>query len=187
MLLMEAFAEISLIFSFILGIFIRIKITSALSMPEAIKLVAVSLTLSLATVGIAIGQAMLARTNIAAVGLNQNMYGKIATFTFMTSAFIETPLFFAFFIAIKMLYTPTEGINEIEALSFFGATLSSGLGSFGPAIGAAYISGKGIVEATLDPSQYDSLRKITAGGQFVLESGAAYALIISLMILSSIN
>lgn len=187
MLLLESFAEISLIFSFIIGILIRARISPTLEMPEAIKLVATALTLSLATIGIGIGQSMLAKTNIAAVGLNQSMYGKIATFTFLTSAFIETPLFFAFFVAIKMLFSSTATLSCVDALAFFGATLSSGLGSAGPAIGAAYISGKSIVEATLDPSQYDSLRKTATASQVILESGAAYALLISLVIITSIG
>lgn len=187
MMLMESFAEVSLIFSFIIGILIRSKITPDLLMPDALKLAAAALTLSLATVGVAIGQSMLASTNIEAVGLNQSMYGKIVTFTFITSAFIETPIFFAFFIALKMLYTSTINISTTQALSFFGAMLSSGLGSAGPAIGAAYISGKGITEATLDPNKYDFLRKTTIFAQLLLESGAIYALLVSLFILSGMN
>lgn len=187
MLLMESFAEISVIFSFILGLLIRTRITPAMMMPEAIKCIAASLTLSIATIGIGIGQGMLARSNISAIGLNQSMYSKITTFTFITSAFIETPLFFAFFVAIRMLMSPTLALSSIEALSFFGATLSSGLGAAGPAIGAAYLSGKSAMQAALAPDEYDALRKTATASQIILESGAAYALLISLVIITTVS
>jgi F-type H+-transporting ATPase subunit c len=183
MLLMESFAEISLIFSFILGILIHTKISPTLTLPEAIKFSAAALTLSIATIGAGIAQGMLAKTNILAVGLNQNMYGKILTFTFITSAFIETPIFFAFFIALKLLYTPLDATTTaIAALGYFGATLASGLGSAGPSIGAAHVSGQSILQATLDPKQYESLRKTTVFIQLLLETGAIYSLLISLII-----
>ena len=187
MMLMESFAEISLIFSFILGFLIHSKITPDLLMPEAIKLVAAALTLSFSTIGIGIGQSMLAQTNIAAVGLNQSMFGKISGFTFMTIVFIETPIFFAFFIAFRMIYTPIGSISTLESLCYFGATLSSGLGSAGPAIGAAYISGKAITEAALNPSRYEALQKTAAFAQFALESGVIYAFLISLWIVMNIK
>ena len=187
MLLMESFAEVSVVFSFILGILIRTKISPDLLMPDAIKLSAAALTLSLATIGAGIAQGKLAATNISAVGLNQNAYAKIVTFTFITSAFIETPIFLAFFIALKMIFTPSRiDITTIEALGYFGATLSSGLGAAGPAIAAAHVSGEAIIQATLDLTQYESLRKTTMFIQLLLETGAIYSLLVSLRISSII-
>jgi len=182
MLLMESFAEVSTIFSFILGILIYSKVSPTLTIQDAIKFSAASLTLSLATVGTGIAQALLARANIAAVGLNQYMYGKIVTFTFITSAFIETPIFFAFFIAFKVLYSSTLHLTPIQCLSFFGISLASGLGSAGPAISAAHVSTKSTLQAALNPSQYDSLRKTTVFIQLLLESGAIYSLLLSIII-----
>lgn len=188
MLLMESFSEVSVIFSFILGLVIRTKITPDLSLPFAIKLSAASLTLSLATVGAGIAQGILASTNIAAVGLNQHAYSKIATFTFITMAFIETPIFFAFFIAIRMIYTPiNETISWIQAMGFFGITFASGFGSAGPAIAAAFVSGKSTIEVALDINQYENLRKTTTIVLLLLETGAIYSLLISLILSSIIS
>ncbi len=184
MLLMESFSEVSVIFSFILGLVIRTKITAFLTLPLAIKLSAASLALSLATVGAGIAQGLLASTNIGAVGLNQHAYGKIATFTFITMAFIETPIFFAFFIAMRMVYSASIGaVNWIESLSYFGASLASGFGAAGPSIAAAVLSGKAITEIALNPNQYENIRKTTTIVLILLESGAIYSLLISLMML----
>jgi|GEM_PF-3366395 len=188
MLLMESFSEVSVIFSFILGLVIRTKISPELTMPCAIKLCAASLTLSLATIGAGIAQGILASTNISAVGLNQNAYTKIATFTFITMAFIETPIFFAFFIAMRLVYTPlTESLTWVQALGFFGATFASGLGSAGPAIAAAFLSGKAVTEIALDINQYESQRKTATVVLLLLETGAIYSLLISLIISSVLS
>ena len=188
MLLMESFCEVSVIFSFILGLVIKSKITPDLTLPFAIKLSAASLTLSLATIGAGIAQGMLASTNIAAVGLNQHAYSKIATFTFITMAFIETPIFFAFFIAMRLIYTPlADSVTWIQALSFFGITFSSGFGSAGPAIAAAFLSGKSVTQVALDINQYENLRKTATVVLLLLETGAIYSLLISLILSSVIS
>ena len=149
---------------------------------------AASLTLSLATVGAGIAQGMLASINIAAVGLNQHAYTKIATFTFITMAFIETPIFFAFFIAMRMVsLTLADSVSWIQALGFFGITFSSGFGSAGPAMAAAFLSGKAVTQIALDINQYDSLRKTATIVLLLLETGAIYSLLISLILSSVIS
>ncbi|MBM3894324.1 ATP synthase F0 subunit C [Candidatus Dependentiae bacterium] len=182
MLLLESFAEVSTIFSFIIGLIAFSKLSPDLTLQEGIKLSAACLTLSVATIGTGIAQAALARSNISAIGLNPYMYGKISTFTFITSAFIETPIFFAFFLSFKLFYTSTAHLSAIECLSFYAITLASGLGSAGPAISATLVSSKSAIQAALNPSQYEKLRKTTIFAQFLLESGAIYSLLLSIII-----
>jgi F0F1-type ATP synthase membrane subunit c/vacuolar-type H+-ATPase subunit K len=182
MVLLEAFAEVSTIFSFIVGLIAFSKLSPDLTIQEGMKLSAACLTLSVATIGTGIAQAGLARSNISAIGLNPYMYGKIRTFTLITSAFIETPIFFAFFLAFKLFYTVTTHLHPIECLSFYAITLASGLGAAGPAISATLVASKSALQAALYPEQYEKLRKTTIFAQFLLESGAIYSLLLSIII-----
>lgn len=187
MLVLQSLTEASIVFNLIVGILIKSRLHTALTLGQATVYAAASLALSIGCIGPAIGQGIISRQSLNAVGVNQSMYNKIFSLTLLSQAFIEAPIFFAFVIALKLLYLeiPSTALWT-HTIAYFGATLSSGIGAAGPAIGAAWMSGKAVLHAALYPAEYQQLFKITFLSQVIIETGVIYSLIVSFIIAGKI-
>jgi len=184
MLLTQSIIQTPVIFGFLISLFIKAQLVQVHDLTHSIKLLSSGLALGLACIGPILGLARFARIAVESVGRNRDSYGKVMTFTFISQAIIETPIIFAFVIAIILLVSPISTYDSaLYGIGSIAAALAIGIGTLGPGISSGNIAGAACREIAIDPKNSSLLMKTSILGQSIVEAAAIYALLISLLLL----
>lgn len=110
-------------------------------------------------------------------------YQKIQALMLLTQSLMQTPIIFAFIVAL-FIKNQLGMINSIaESLRLIGAGLCIGIGSIGPAIGLANFSKQVCKSIGINPKAYSQLLSFTLISEALIESPLIFTLLISLILL----
>ncbi len=184
MMIMQTLIEAPVIFSFLIGLLITTRLSSSLSLYQAISLCAAGCMMAIVSAGIGIGQSFLSQTACAAIGTCKAAYNKIFTFTLIVSAIVETPLIFSLIVSLFILIkSGSSHLSLTQAFSMLSSALCISLGGAGVGVGSCMVARSGCSALVEQPDAYPSLLQATLLGQVVIETCCIYSLIVSLTLL----
>lgn len=185
MLLTQSIIQTPVIFGFLISLFIKTNLIQVHDIIHSLKLLASGLCLALGSIGPIIGLSRFAQVAVESIGRNRHSYGKIMPFTFISQAIIETPIIFAFVIAIILLVSPVDFHHiSLNGIGFIAAALAIGIGTFGPGVSSGNIASAACKEIAIDPKNSSLLMKTSVLGQGIVDAAAIYALLVSLLLLT---
>ncbi len=185
MLIGQSLIQTSIVFGFIVAMFIKAQAANVTTLPEALRLIASGMCVGLGTIGPVIGMASFARTACQGIGINRHAYNQLLTFTFISEAIIETPIIFSLVIAMLLLSsnTTTSAYPLLSGIAMISAALSIGIGTLGPGIASGNIASAACNQIALNPKQYGMLSRLSMFGQGLIDTCAIYALLIAIMLI----
>lgn len=181
MLIAQSIIQTPIVFSFIIGIFIRGQIHADLPLEGGMRLLAAGLCIGLGCIGPAFGLAAFARNACRGIGINRAAYGPLLTFTFISQAIIETPLLFALLVSLLIVGTQDNSSLTV-AIAFLASGLCMAIGTFGPGISSGQTASSAALEIARKPELYNSLSKASMLSQGLIDASAIYVFLISLAI-----
>ena len=180
-MVVQTLIETPVFFAFIIALLIKIRLDASLSLIDGIRLLAAGATIGLAAVGPTIGQLLFSQKACLAAGINRHAFNKIFTFTVMTEAFIETPILFAFVLAILLLLKKIT-LSLLLAIGLFVAMVFGiSLGTAGTGAGIGFLAAKSVQEIAHDPDNYHPIMRLSVMSQILIETSAIFAFIIALL------
>ena len=184
LLLTQSFMQTPFIFGFFIAWFVKTQAAQATTMLDCVRLLACGFVMGIGSIGPVIGLAQFARTVISSVGAHPNAYSSLMTFTLFSQAIIETPIIFAFVVALLMLFTPTAATDSvIRHVAFIAAAASTGFGIFGPGINSGRIASAACVQIAQHPERYTSIARASMFAQALIDTFVVYAALVSFMLI----
>lgn len=185
MLIAMSIIEAPVIFSFIIGLVIRNRLTADLMLGDGLKFLAATICMGLGCISPSGSQARFSNGFCQDAGLNKDAFGRLFTFSIISQAVIETVLIFSLLTSILMIYMPLpQGANPLGyAIKFFAAALTITIGCAGAAIAESDIATTSCHEIVLEPDKYSVLFRTSILAYAFIESTAIYALIITLSLI----
>jgi F-type H+-transporting ATPase subunit c len=184
MLITQTLIQASIIFGFLIGLFISLQLPTVKTLAHGVILASGGLALGLGAIGPTIGLGKFAQQACMAVSINRKAYNQILPFVFLSEAVIETPLIFAFLIALIITFIgPAKGEDPLTVVRIFAAAIAIGIGTFSPGISSSITASSACHQIAYNPQQYPILSQTSLFGQGLIDAAAIYALLISLAIL----
>lgn len=177
MLITLSFLQTPIIFGFIIALLIYNALAGITSPAESTRLCASGMAIGIGSIGPEIGMSIFAQRACASLGINPTAYSKIMPFTFINQALIETPILFAFSVALALLIIPTSGACAIAA------ALAIGLSTLGTGISTGRIAVTACKEITKTPEISADISRVSVLAQALIDTSAIYGLIIAIMLL----
>jgi len=186
MILCQSLVQTPLPFGFMISLLIYYQLNSVVSLGQAITLIASGLCIGLATIGPAIGGGIFTRNACKAVGLNNNIYSRIISFTIISQAIIETPIIFAVIISFWLLSIASSVSNSLSIIAIAVACLM-GIGTLAAGIGSGMTAASGCSQVPFtEDKDYNNLSKTTIIAQGLIDTSAIYALMVSIVLLITV-
>ncbi len=182
MLLSQSIIEAPVIFAFIISLIIKTTVSETTTLIEGIKLLSAGLVIAVGSVGPAAGQAIFAKSAIAAVGRNKDAYRSIFSYSLLSEAVIETPVIFSMLVAFLIIYLPVA--PSLGGYTTLAGAIAMGLGATGTGIATGYVAAKGATEIALEPKLYPTILRTTLLSQAIIEASVIYAFIIALSLIT---
>jgi F-type H+-transporting ATPase subunit c len=171
------------IFSFLISLLIKSKISETQSFTQALQLLASGISIGLGCIGPSIGLSLFAYAACHAIGVNKKAFGKILTFTFICEAIIETPAIFALLISLMILHTTINPESTLQGWQFLAAALCIGLSTIAPGINSGRTAKAACNQIAYYPDSYPNMTKITMLALAMIDSFAIYGLLISIIMI----
>ena len=108
---------------------------------------------------------------------------KIQTLMLLTQSLMQTPIIFAFIVALFIKNQLPTITSMPDSFRLIGSGLCIGLGSIGPAIGLSLFSKEVCKGMGVNPQAYQRLLSFTLISEALIESPLIFALLISLILL----
>ncbi len=184
MLITQSIIQTAIIFGFLIALLIKFQIPTVETLTQGCVLCAGGLALGLGAIGPTIGLGKFAQQACMSVSVNRKAYNQILPFVLMSEAIIETPLIFAFLIALIITLTGSaRSDTTITIIQMFAAALCIGIGTFSPGLSSSKTASTACHQIAHNPQQYSALSQTSMFGQGLIDAAAIYALLISLAIL----
>jgi F0F1-type ATP synthase membrane subunit c/vacuolar-type H+-ATPase subunit K len=179
-----ALIETSAIMGVTISLYLLIGSTGAhQSLPTSIAELGIALAICLSGMVIGLASSYPAREACLAIARQPFFADKILRFMLITQSIIQTPIIFAFIIAI-FIHSQAQNISTIpEALVLVASGLCIGLGSIGPAIGLASFAKQACRGLGINRKAYGNLMSFTFISQAIIETPMIFALLVSLMLI----
>ncbi len=156
-------------------------------------LLAAGLAVGLGSVGPGFGSGYTGGQAMKAVARMPKHSNSITASMLIGQALAQTDAIFALVVSLLLLYsTPNQpagvevGRIVIKSISFLGAGLAIGFGTFGPGIAIGYVSGRANEMIGRFPDQRSILTRTMFLGSAVSESTAIYSLVIAFLLMFSV-
>jgi F0F1-type ATP synthase membrane subunit c/vacuolar-type H+-ATPase subunit K len=91
----QSIIQTSIIFGFLITIFIKVQVPLSASVEESLRLIASGLCIGINSIGPALRLAHFTKIAYASMGINRIAHRKLVSFTCISQAIIETPIIFA--------------------------------------------------------------------------------------------
>lgn len=185
MLITLSLIQTPIIFGIITALIIQGQSTAAQTIRDSLRLISSGIAIGLGSVGPAIGLAIFAKAACEGIGINRKAYTKILPFTFISEAIIETPIIFAFVVAIVLLIMIPRGTPEniIDGIALLSAGLCIGFGTLGPGISSGRTAASACEQIAWQPDLQATLARMSMFAQGIIETCAIYAVLISFLLL----
>jgi len=170
-----------IIFGFLVALLIRGTIEPSLSSEELFKLAASGLTMALGSIGPIIGLSLFGAAACTALGNNPEASQKITTFTLISQALIETPIFFTLVVSLALLITSHTSSNS--PLAYLAAAFAMGMSTFGVGISSGRTAAAACTEIGKNMERYPLLLRVSPISQALIDTGAIYGLIVAFVII----
>lgn len=186
MILCQSLIQTPLAFGFIITLLIYYQLNTITSLGQAITLIASGLCIGLASIGPAIGSGLFTRSACKSVGLNNNIYTKIISFTIISQAIIETPIIFAVIISFWLL-SIASSVSDLLSVVAIAVACLMGIGTLAAGIGSGKTAASGCAQIPIiEDKDYNTLSKTTIIAQGLIDTSAIYALLVSIVLLISV-
>ncbi len=182
MIITQSLMQTPVIFCAIFALIIQSQAASIVTMPAALQLLAVGLTLSLSSIGPCFGLSHFIAQACYCLRYNRTAFSKLFSFTFITQAIIETPFLFGLATAIVMLQL-TE-VTLMKSIALLCAAFSLGFATLPVSIVSARASAKVLEGIALTPEYAPLLGRFSLFCQAFIDTTAVYGLIIALMLIA---
>lgn len=183
MLITQSIIQTAVIFGFLIGLLIKFQISTVTTVLESLRLLASGIAIGFGSIGPAIGLATFAQKACYSISVNRNSYDAILPFVFMSMSIIETPLIFAFLVALVTLITPVSTETALPAIRMLAAAICIGIGTLGPSLSSSKTATAACHEIAFRPQHYSALSQASMFGQGLIDAAAVYALLVSLLII----
>lgn len=184
LLLTQSFMQTPFIFGFFIAWFIKTQAAQVTTYIDCVRLIACGFVMGIGSIGPILGLARFAQTVLSSVGAAPNAYTQLMTFTLFSQAIIETPIIFAFVVALLMLFTPTSATDSaIRYVAFIAAAGSTSFGIFGPGINSGKIASAACREIARAPERYAIIARASMFAQALVDTFVVYAALISFMLI----
>jgi F-type H+-transporting ATPase subunit c len=110
---------------------------------------------------------------------------KIFRFMIITQSIIQTPIIFGFIIAVLIKTQVSSVTGLADSIRLLASGLAIGLGAVGPAIGLARFAGTACRGIGINPQAYTKLFSFTFISQAIIETPIIFALIISILLITT--
>lgn len=189
MLIILSLIQTPIIFGMIVALFINYQMAEIQTLRESFRLIASGIAIGLGSIGPAIGLATFARVACKSVGVNRAAYNKLLSFSFISQAIVETPIIFAFVIALALLFIvqPMADEDIVSAIALLSAGICTGIGTFGAGISSGNTAAQACKEISIKPDSYGILSRTSLFAQGLIETSAIYAVLVSLLLLFAIK
>lgn len=175
------------IFGFLIALLIKNKLTSEITLPVALQLFSSGISIGFGSIGPAIGLSLFAYSACHAVGINKKSFGKILTFTFIGEAIIETPLIFAFIVALSILTTNMVNASVMKGIALLAAAICIALSTLAPGFASGKTGATTCDQIAENIDQYSVLSKTTLLALAMIDTCAIYGLLTSMMLVFFVN
>ena len=183
MLLSQAIIEAPAIFAFILSVLINTQKTDA-TILHGLQMLAAGIALGLGSIGPSIGQSFLAGTAAQVIGLRDDIYEKIFSFSLINQTLVDTPLIFSLLFSFLILYSPLQANNSLTSgIALIMAACAMGGGALGAGAGMGYVSSCSIGQIAQTPDLYRVIARPLWLSIAFIESSVIYAMIIGLLLI----
>lgn len=132
-----------------------------------------------------IGASYPARAACLAVARQPFFSQKIQMLMLLTQSLMQTPIVFAFIIALFIKEQSHTASSLADSLRLIGAGLSIGIGSMGPTIGLAKFSRQACKSLGINRYAYKEIFSFTLVSEAIIESPIVFSLVISFILLGT--
>jgi len=143
----------------------------------------IAFAISFSGLAIGIASSLSAREACMAIARQPFFAQRILRFMLLTLSINQTPIVFAFLVAIFINAQASQCTAIINGLRLLATGLSVGIGSIGPAIGLALFSGTAIQGLGINRKSYNKLLSFTLISNAIIETPIIFALLTSLILL----
>lgn len=186
MMLTLSFIQTPVIFAFIISLLINYQAATANNLTDSIKFIASGVSIGIGSIGPAIGLAIFSRSALKAIAYNKDSYNKILTFTFISQAFIETPVAFALVTSLLLLTVKTTN-STLYAIVMISAALCTGISNLMPGINSGKTASTACMQIAKNPDQYSAISRTSIIAQSFIDSLAIYGWIVSLLLITLVK
>lgn len=143
----------------------------------------IACAISFSGLAIGIASSLPAREACMAIARQPFFAQRILRFMLLTLSINQTPIVFAFLVAIFINAQASQCTEIINGLRLLATGLCVGIGSIGPAIGLAIFSGTAIRGLGINRKSYNKLLSFTLISNAIIETPIIFALLTSLILL----
>lgn len=176
----QTLMETPVLFSFIIALIIKTKLSSSLLLSDGIRMLAAGLTIGCGSVGPSIGQLIFSKEGCYAPGVNRQNYSKIFLFCVLTEAFIETPILFAFIISVFLLFKKIMIAQSLIIPILLSIAFVMSLGTAGTSIGIGIVGKNAVMQVATDSNNYPQILKTSLICQVLIETACLFSFVIAL-------
>lgn len=183
MLICQTVIQTPAIFGFVIALLISSQSASVIGLVDALRLVAMGLTIGLGALGPVIGLGLFSKSACNGLGLNREAYQKLLSLTLISNAIIETPIVLCMVVAFAMLGESFSDTNVLGGIRVLASALCMGISTLGTGISSGKTSAIACTKIAQDPETYSTVSKTSLFAQGLIDTCAIYAFLVALMIM----
>jgi F-type H+-transporting ATPase subunit c len=183
MLITQSLLQSPIIFGFIVASIIKYQAISTETLSGSLRLISSGLAIGLGSIGPALGLALFAKSACEGLGTNPRAHNALFGFALISQTIIETPIIFAFVIAMTQLFLIPSGDSLIHGIAALAASISIGLGTIGPGISSGKTAASACQQIALNPESQAILSRVSMFAQGLIETCAIYAVLVSFLLI----
>jgi len=178
MMILMSMMQMSVILGLVIGFFVYGKIVPDMTIAAGIQMCAAGCTFGLSAVGPLLGMSHFTEMACAATGQYPLAHTQLLSFSFLSQALIETPLFLALVISMLIVYSSESGIIPLCA-----AALTMILVTFGPGIASGMIAHVACRNIGERPEHAGLFSYTSLVCQAIIDASVIYGLIVAVTLL----
>lgn len=188
LLIILALIEMPIFLTMCISLAVMSKALPTTSMADAWRLASASLTMGLGSIGTCASQILFVGTSCRMLGYGQQVFVRVLTFTLMTEALLEMPVFLAFLTSILLSANRlAPGYPVWMAQVFSLIALILGIGSIGACLGMAWVGRQGVRQVAANPKHYFTIFLDSLSYCLFIEAIGLCSFIVSLLIWRKIS
>jgi F-type H+-transporting ATPase subunit c len=169
--------QMSVILGLIIAFFMRFSISETLELAQGWRVFAMGLAFGLSSLGPLIGMQRFSTAVCESLGIAPDAYGSLVSFSLISQALIETPVLFALFITLLILF---RGGSPMAAIA---AALAMGLSTIGPGIASGTIAREACASIGRHPEKAALFSYTSILAQTLVDASVVYGVVIAVMLL----
>lgn len=183
MLITTSFIQTPIIFGFIIALLILYQAPQVTTSSGSLHLIGSGLAIGIGGIGPVLGLGTFAQSACRGIGFNRDAYNRLLTFTFMSQAFIETPIVLSLVVALILITRAPLPGSEITGIAALAAALCTGISTITPGMSSGQTAGAACTQIAQYPEQYSLISRASILAQGLIDSIAIYGWLVALMLI----